>query len=269
MFCGDKPTTREHIFPAWLKAYLPPVPVGVGVVGAKGLRWKLPSFDQQAKLVCGPCNHGWMSRLEALVAPKIGPVVRSPSIPLSLSVDERRILAKWCVKTALVIQAAVMRSKASYAPPDHLRWFADNKDNRDAFDPPPATRVWAFLRLPIEPDGLESLAFAMTFGAAAMRHDSASPVPPTQPDKPEAYITTFAVGYLGFQVVGQDRPVEGQTGLVINAAEMAGVRSRILMPIWPPSGSQNPWPPSLIIGPDDLELLSRWGLDPANSQPVT
>ncbi|MGO9179068.1 MAG: hypothetical protein ACLQHS_07320 [Candidatus Limnocylindrales bacterium] len=197
-----------------------------------------------------------MSDLEAAVAPVIGPTVADPTAPLSLSPEMHRVLARWCAKTTLVLQTALMKGrKAAYVPRDNLDWLPGHAD------PPPGTYVWTFLRHPATLDGRLDYAFATAFSSAALRpgrSDSPTLVmhPPSQP---EAYIATFAIGYLGFHVFGQDRPPEGEERRLLNVEQVAAL-SRVLVPLWPTPDVVDLGTPRYMLGPGDIELLSRWGL---------
>jgi hypothetical protein len=61
---------------------------------------KLDSF--KLKKICKCCNNGWMSKLEESAKPLILGLIRGLRELNSLSEDERRILARWAGKTAIV-----------------------------------------------------------------------------------------------------------------------------------------------------------------------
>jgi hypothetical protein len=145
--------------------------------------------------------------------------------------------------------------KAAYVPRDNLDWLPGHAD------PPPGTHVWTFLRHPVTVDGRLDYAFATAFSTAAPRpgRSDASTSVMQPPSQPEAYVATFAIGYLGFQVFGQDRPHEGEEHRLLNVEQIAAL-SRILVPLWPTSDVMDLGTPRFILGPGDIKLLSRWGL---------
>ncbi len=86
---------------------------------------KLDSF--KLKQVCEPCNNGWMSTLEATTKPILLGLINAGRTLDSLDEEERRILAKWAGKTAIIESYAV--SAESPVDPQFLRWMRDRDDN--------------------------------------------------------------------------------------------------------------------------------------------
>ncbi len=73
VFCvGDKKLTKEHIYPNWLKEYLPRVSeksfhhvsVKGGSIEVGKLNRPGDLLSQRLRIVCSDCNSGWMSRLQ-------------------------------------------------------------------------------------------------------------------------------------------------------------------------------------------------------------
>lgn len=56
--------------------------------------------------VCGPCNNGWMSRLEGRAKPLLIELMNMRASLLQLSDEERTVLSAWAVKTAFMIASA-------------------------------------------------------------------------------------------------------------------------------------------------------------------
>jgi hypothetical protein len=68
---------------------------------------EVDSCSMTVRVVCSTCNSGWMSRLESDVRPALAPLLVGDSVevePISA-----RVIARWCVKTALVLAAAAGR----------------------------------------------------------------------------------------------------------------------------------------------------------------
>jgi hypothetical protein len=57
-----------------------------------------------AECVCGPCNHGWMSRLENQAKPIFGKLDRG--FPATISSEDAVILSRWMFKTAVTYEYA-------------------------------------------------------------------------------------------------------------------------------------------------------------------
>ena len=107
--CGttSSPPSREHVFPRWLLTELGPDAsmtlfkrLDDGAREQRRTQIKLDSF--KLKKICECCNNGWMSELEASAKPLILAVIRGVRELGSLSEGERRILARWAGKTAII-----------------------------------------------------------------------------------------------------------------------------------------------------------------------
>jgi hypothetical protein len=140
MFCGltDK-LTREHLWPEWLRER--------GILSDHDVehlqgseapadewerRWKAPDATQTGRIVCKPCNTGWMSRLEGTVANLLEPMMLG--IPRTLDIAEQDTIALWAAKMTAVWESINPRVNAvSEAEYRHIhRWRS----------PPPGWRVW-------------------------------------------------------------------------------------------------------------------------------
>jgi len=107
--CGttSSPASREHVFSKWLLTeFGPDISMALfrllddGAHEQRRAEIKLDSF--KLKRICECCNNGWMSELEESAKPLILGVIRGVLELGSLSEDERRILARWAGKTAII-----------------------------------------------------------------------------------------------------------------------------------------------------------------------
>jgi hypothetical protein len=74
--------------------------------------------------VCGGCNKGWMRDLEEQTKEFLKPLIEGTVNLLSISDDERTMLAKWATKTGYVLSHAAPLKKVP--PPSHMRYMKDN-----------------------------------------------------------------------------------------------------------------------------------------------
>jgi len=74
--------------------------------------------------VCGGCNKGWMRDLEEQTKEVLKPLIEGTVNLLSISDDERTVLAKWATKTGYVLSHAAPLKKVP--PPSHMRYIKDN-----------------------------------------------------------------------------------------------------------------------------------------------
>lgn len=117
IFCGRiGKNTREHVWPKWLTNAIPNLHE---TTTNNRSYWNnsRPLFDdfpkeqksrggsltyRTLKCVCGPCNNGWMSDWEQIVAPIATPVILGEKV--ALNALDQTILAAWIAKTMMVAQ---------------------------------------------------------------------------------------------------------------------------------------------------------------------
>jgi hypothetical protein len=115
IFCGRKPTTKEHIWSDWMHPYLPMesnarIEVNHTVAQHDSPRGRPPVsrerpgpvITKQIRIVCGNCNNGWMSRLETQVKPIILPMIQGTGGALDAVSQE--LLARWISMKAIVTE---------------------------------------------------------------------------------------------------------------------------------------------------------------------
>ena len=108
--------TEEHLIPGWVfRAFQRTRRPRINV-----LRHHLPggTFDdyhgprqETAKVVCGACNSGWISRLDDAASRSLKPLIRGESSILLTPTDQTNIAA-WCVKVAIVNDVAARRGRS-------------------------------------------------------------------------------------------------------------------------------------------------------------
>jgi hypothetical protein len=105
VFCGSaRKLTGEHVFPAWLRTVgliLTPVNHGAGPLNGmlRDLGTSSP-FNRKIRAVCGACNGGWMSALEAAVKPELSDAILGSS--KSIPARAHAVISVWIHKTAMV-----------------------------------------------------------------------------------------------------------------------------------------------------------------------
>jgi hypothetical protein len=133
--CGETPNplSKEHVFARWLLEALQyrNAPMALyrafndGTSKQERVAFTLDSF--KLKKVCEPCNNGWMSRLEGIAKPILLGLIEGGKCLDGLEEEERRILAKWAGKTAIIESYAV--GAESPVDPGFLRWMRERDDN--------------------------------------------------------------------------------------------------------------------------------------------
>lgn len=104
IFCGGTPLTKEHVLPKWLKPIVP-FDATTGILSARQPDTiPIPPSEREARAVCGPCNHGWMSNLEKRAKPLLTPLILGKTAPREIGVDGLSTIAFWAAKTVLTCQ---------------------------------------------------------------------------------------------------------------------------------------------------------------------
>lgn len=196
-FCGsDGKLTAEHVFGDWLGRIglsAEPVRQESGPLNRSGRRMGVtPPFKWTVRAVCGPCNHGWMSKLEATAARVLAPLVRGLSglIPE----EDQSALAAWAQKTALVgmlTSPGRDRHRGHGLPETEYR---DLHARRDRSEPLPESQFWI--------GRYEGSRLACAWVTPMVVRFDGLP----EPELPHAYVMTVLIGAVILQGVRFTRP---------------------------------------------------------------
>jgi hypothetical protein len=226
VFCGDSPTTLEHIFsPKWVMAMFRPTDSletklfkKSGSTGDEIERtWKeLPEtekgkrFGPKVKCACGRCNSEWMERLDQKVRSIVTPLALGEEGTVSSRGVE--LVATWATKIALVMDSG-LGDEAIDETVKHA--FRENPSPLDG------SGVWIAGKSPT-PDQVR--VRALTLVAAPEATDV------------KGYLATFQVIHIVFQVY---IPIDPNTR-VAHRSEFA----HFVHPFWPHGRhKQLHWPP--------------------------
>ncbi|MHB8399347.1 MAG: hypothetical protein ACYDCI_10515 [Candidatus Limnocylindrales bacterium] len=177
--------------------------------------------------------------LEEAVKDYLLPAMLNAKIVLEPKMQQ--LAAAWAVKTALMFQlkAAKENRQRAYAPSSNLKWLYDH---RAAPEAPPGSQVWI-------------AAVDARLGTATAQtgwHTATTSKPPLDT---EVYFVTFSVGYLVFQVSGQDfrdpdhKTPAGQSLLVLQRPDCLIDYVRA---VWPARSDTIRWPPSQRLTSENL-----------------
>lgn len=242
VFCGSASgkLTDEHAIPKWARRALGgqgelTVLAGKGPVPPRepaGRR--LPHLNIVLKgSLREPCNTGWLAGLEKRVAAVLEPMAIAAQ-PATLDADAQELLAFWAVKTVLLVQLAFRQmygrrqDLTGYNPTSQeLAWlWAERR-------PPPRSLVW----LGAWDCQREGEACRVNF------EPSEAPLPTADGVAVAGDMTTFAVGYVVFQVFTVDYIAAEQHGADNWNTRVPRHLSEALTRIWPPLGHDAAWPP--------------------------
>jgi hypothetical protein len=118
-FCGDdsRRLTDEHVFGNWVSKLFESQARAEGFNGKAQIfdaagnlkEFAAIPFQQVVKIPCEACNTGWMHDLEEAVIPFLTPMILGKRMRLRPA--RQKLLATWCVKTALVMDHLHPRSR--------------------------------------------------------------------------------------------------------------------------------------------------------------
>lgn len=127
IFCNASPTTKEHVFPKWLKPYITQ-PGDVAemrstTTDGKTRTWRGQPFSHTSRAVCARCNNEWMSRLETSVKGPVSSLVQGRK--LTLDPFTQIPVASWVFKTCLVLETTNISGRKLW--PEAFRQFRHHK----------------------------------------------------------------------------------------------------------------------------------------------
>ena len=187
-FCGqDRKLSDEHVWANWLLKLLPhPTPsenktriLGSTRTGLKVRNEGLMGAPELVKVVCRPCNHGWMATLEEEAMRLLAPMIEGES--LRLQVRDQRLLAFWAAKTMTMIEYTDDSTRVTTAA---QRCFLYK--NRDSRRLPAEVTAWSTA---FDPQGVPGLRYHHRVVEAALCNSLA-------PGHPNFQQTTMMMGQM-------------------------------------------------------------------------
>ena len=239
IFCGETANSGEHLLPEWLQKVFPvddPAVLWRQVAGKK-TSWQKKRFSEKTKIVCGGCNHGWMSRLEDASKEVLLPPITRSLVPYSLDLRAQWIAAQWAMKTCYVFQGQAPEPIAPVGRPPLLRLNGKPPPQASIFigsnyralkDPGNARYAQKPLSLAFAPEN-EQLETSPEFG----------------------YMSYLAVGGVSFLIVEH----RFSNHIEINLGEFS---AQMFLKIWPWCSKVVSWPPEVL---SDSELIDPLFLD--------
>jgi hypothetical protein len=142
LFCDAVGVTAEHVWPRWLARALP-LGLSEQLVSTRSAGPDFSPVDRRTillggelrltvKAACRACNNGWMAALEAGVQPVLTDLMSGRHRGV-ISAEKQRLLARWAVKTAGMLQRV--------RPDGAVMLSSQYRSLRAGEEPPPCTAV--------------------------------------------------------------------------------------------------------------------------------
>jgi hypothetical protein len=243
IFCGrpgNPRLSREHVWPDWLKDYIPKIMTGYTSLSATiHERYSEPRREKgsgdlrsrRLRVVCEDCNTGWMSRLQENTKPHLLPLIHGQSA--SLTADVQTLVAAWIgmftivaehfdldrVSTTPAQRRYVMHLKR---PPNNWRIYIANHQRG----------AW--------------VGQLIHFAVPVASGDRAVEFLPSGLPRPNTQSMSFTVGRLYVHVRSSVLDIFAKGHLKLEQGDLLN-RSELFEHVWPVRQSTVCWPPTSIL----------------------
>jgi len=249
IFCGNAPTTREHIWADWLAKYIPKTLPNYTAaqsflnpdrtVEKVEKLWGGDPRSRQLQIVCRPCNNHWMSGLQTAAKPILIPLIAGKSISLTSSRQE--ILAAWCAMTTICAEYFFPKTAASSVT--QRRWLFNTHTAPNSF------RIWIgdFRR-----DQWKGHWGHLALRVSRTEHEGVQgwAIHPDGSTRPNTQTTVVVVGRLYIIVYSCPFPE------ILNSRTITGQVDSRLSQIWPPRYSLLLWPPTDTLNDGEADAVA-------------
>lgn len=241
MFCSGNASTREDVWPTWLRKRFQSDDARVFAErrGASLGSWRPGNTGLRVKRVCALCNNGWMSGLENDAKPLVESILDDRLT--CISPGAQSTLAIWSMKTAMVHEGVDSQDTWFYSQDERERL-------RTARMLPERTAVF-----------IAKCVAQPHIYSAAKNHRT-----PARDGDIRAHVTTVAFGPVAFQVVTIRVPSVVPANVNVTYDVSAGPWETTLVQMWPVAQQSLAWPPKHgLEGDDGLYALTE-RLNPAS-----
>jgi hypothetical protein len=236
IFCDNNSGSREHFWPKWIHERYAFGPIKMERKGKAVV--VIPNPELKVKTVCGICNNGWMSDLEAENIPIIGEMVDGKSI--EMNEEQQKLVAAWSMKTAMMSDSMKGRNA-----PNRFYTRDECRDMRVSRTIQRLTLMWIG-----RTDGMHLWNMGTDF---TINDDEGKRLA-------TVIASTIVAGYFVIQIVAVHMNQEDKV-LAAVPCKFGGWADKLVQ-IWPPQQSIIHWPPPKTFtngGTDGIAYLAdRW-----------
>jgi len=231
-FCPETAKlSGEHIWSDWMDALYPGGKTFRGF-GQLKASWKASELNLKARVVCEPCNNGWMSDIENKHAKPAMKDLILGKLDVPVSQSHAGSIALFAFKTAVILD----HMNSTRATHFFSRRARDRF--RETLEIPNNVSMW--MAGCYEGKGGGCLAF---YNHTRFQHFNTF----------EFYVCNYFIGHFAFQVVSESKP----TGL--NFTPSLGFE-HLAVPFWPRIPEGFVWPPKAALKSraEFKEFSARW-----------
>jgi hypothetical protein len=242
IFCEAGNLSKEHFWPEWASALLPKYPINQHVerllTFTEVTRIKEPpksrtksghAWTKKIRVVCAPCNNGWMNALETAARPFLTPLISTTSH--TITATAALAIAQWIALKIMVGE--------HNQPGDAVTLPSDRAKFRSTWQLPPNFKIW------IARCGVGG------WQTAYLRHaGTVSATPGVRPEHRRKNIDsiTFGIGDLLVHALHTTAP-DVDLGLTLS-------EPGVVIPLFPVVG-EIMWPPARSISAEEAAFLAN------------
>jgi len=243
LFCPSTKLNQEHIWPNWIvKQFRHRLP------GHRGYRVSQTRNDKRilsvsanlehtTRVVCRPCNEGWMSRVESAAKPELTSLIHFAVGVRPVTVEAQLILSVWATLRSMVFESLLPAERRLFTQPQREAFKAmlePDEDPNRAFQFPVRIFVW-----------LTMLTGAETNARLNVTTGRNSDQPGT-----DVHLANFSIGQAYFQVLAfGDSAAFGD----LDKARMHEATTRL----WPARDADLRWPPQYRLDVADWPAFAQ------------
>jgi hypothetical protein len=220
-FCSSTADSLEVAWPRWLTGqFRGTQPSDAHLERGKETRsWSVLQPELTVRCVCRSCNNGWMSQLESQTKPLLQPLLMGEHS--SLDPADQAILALWCMKPAMVLEALDKPELRAYTQRERERL-------RTVSAIPWRTAMW-----------LAGSVDQSFFLSGKNRHlgEASNPIPGSS--------ITMVFAHVALQVLTIRVPADVGPKTLVTTAVRSGPWDRSTVKIWPGQSAKIDWPPAV------------------------